>query len=249
MNRIPETNDLIARLTNASPPLLQRRHFSEQELEGMPTAQLKHFQLYPDKPEPVDIDLLADEISQKVDFCELADDILGATEFRYGEKPNILLNEKIFRDETPETQGRNRFVIAHECGHIIMQDALFQTACKACLQRRNQAKTHLLSYTFFKNYSNYVWYEWQANTAGAHLLMPPEYVHVIIQNTLQQERYDEESRSSMHCGLVLYSMYSQIRDTFNVSYTAACITCERYLKKFGQKYANLLTAIGINRNH
>lgn len=105
------------------------------------------------------------------------------------------------------------------------------------------------SCAFFKNYSNYVWYEWQANTAGAHLLMPPEHVHTTVQNILQQEHYDEESKSTIHCELVLYSIYCQIRDTFNVSFTAASITCERYLKKFGQKYANLLTAIEINRKH
>ncbi len=245
---MPHSNDILAKLNNAEALPLVRRYYSDQELETKPITQLKHYGLYPDKPEPVDIESLAESISDHVDYCDLPDEILGATQFIYGAKPIILLSNKLFEDSAASSIRRALFTISHECGHIIMQDELFQLACarKSRKTANTASPSPFYRPLFYKTSGKCDWREWQANTAAAHLLMPPEHVNTVIQNELKRSGYDAESRNLFHCNYILTELTLSISKTFNVSYAAAQITCERYLKKFGAKYANLLAAIKEN---
>ncbi|MBE6419932.1 MAG: ImmA/IrrE family metallo-endopeptidase [Akkermansiaceae bacterium] len=247
---MPHSNDILDKLNNAHTLPLVHRHYSEQELESMPITQLKKFDLYPNKPEPVDIESLADSISDHVDYCNLPDNLMGATQFIYGAKPIILLNNKHFTDADVASTRRSLFTIGHECGHIIMQDALFQLACERNIRRKTNSASALPNYRplFHQNSAKCDWREWQANTAAAHLLMPPEHVHSVIQNVLKNNRYDAESRNLMHCNYILEAINFSLSEIFNVSYTAAKITCERYLKKFSHIFSNLLAAIKVTSN-
>lgn len=245
---MPHSNDILDKLNNAHALPLVHKYYSEQELENMPITQLKKFGLYPNKPEPVDIESLADSISDYVDYCNLPDEIMGATQFIYGRKPIMLLSNKLFIDDDVTSIRRALFTIAHECGHIIMHDKLFQLACERDRGKKTSSASPIYQPLFHQNSAKCDRREWQANTAAAHLLMPPEHVHTVIHNELQRSGYDEESRNLLHCNYVLCEIYCALSKTFNVNNAAAKITCERYLKKFGSKYANLLAAIKENSN-
>lgn len=237
-------NEITEQLNNTVPPPLVYKYYSEQELEDMPIAQLKKYNLYPDQPEPTKVETLADLISDHVDYRQLDTGILGATQFIYGGKPIIFLNDSPIPKDNQSLQRRFLFTVAHECGHIIMQDSLFQQGCRKLLQRNVALPSTGISCgpLFLKENNSCIWYEWQANTAAAHLLMPPEYLHMVIQEELCLD-YNPSAHNTLHHAVFLKQIYNRLKDTFNINYSVAKIATERYLKKYRRQYPKLLSAI------
>lgn len=241
------SNELTEQLNNTVPLPLAYRYYSEQELVDMPITQLKKFGLYPDKPEPAKVETLADLISDHVDYQELDEGVLGMTQFIYGGKPIIFFSDSPVPEDNPSLLRRFLFTVAHECGHIIMQDSLFQQGCRNLIRRNGALISSGISChpLFLKEYNSSNWYEWQANTAAAHLLMPPEYLHMVIQEELCHG-YIPSAPNILHHAVFLEQIYNQLKVTFNVNYSVAKIATERYLKKNPRQYANLLNAINYS---
>ncbi len=175
-------------------PALVRHYYTMQELQDIPVRLLQEHGCYPDVPGCVDIEFFAESIAN-VDYVAMPDGCLGVTQFGYHQKPTIYLSNTIASPVTPEQEGRMRFVIAHECGHVIMQNWLYERACEIynltpslyAVNFDESYRTACYRCYAQKDYSRYRWYEWQASTAGAHLLMPPKHLENVITTCIWKE--------------------------------------------------------------
>lgn len=231
-----ELENIIAHVKE---PLLVQHRYSEEELENMPISLLKEHGFYPETPNSlVDIEMFAETIADVI-YTDLPDGYLGMTEFGYHKRPIIYISNKLSSPRTEEEFCKLRFVFAHECGHVIMQNHLYEQACD---RYKGQSALYAVypetpvgiagkrHAVFYKDYSNYRWYEWQANTAGAHLLMPSEHLNNVILTCLNNEIRKPTAWGRVSPAWLLYKIYNALKSVFRVSQATAEIATERYLK-------------------
>lgn len=218
-------NDCLnKRLINVGQPPLVYKFYDKEELSFMTDNALKREGLYPQHPGPVDVELLAELISKRVEFCSLPLQYEAATQFIYGEKPIIFFNEAFLNSNSPYREHRWRFMTAHECAHIILQDMLFQEACRRILRNNPQYDVNSANpLLFFDNNRSYIWYEWQANAGGANLLMPREHLNTVITSTIDHIIHKHKTSDSISRDYILNSIAEEVSHVFNVSFTAAKI--------------------------
>ena len=217
-------NNLNQLIINAGQPPLVYKFYDKETMSFMTDNALKRAGLYPQLPGPVDVEMLSEDISQRVEFCSLPLQYEGATQFIYGEKPIIFFNEEWMNSDAPYRKHRWRFMAAHECAHIIFQDMLFQEACRRILRRNPQfdvkATNPLL---FFNNNQPYIWYECQANIGAANLLMPREHLNTIITSAIDEIVDKHPHADSISNDYIVNSIAEEVSNVFDVSFTAAKI--------------------------
>lgn len=232
-----DIEEIIKNAQNAQEPELVYRRYSDAELENKPTTQLKLAGLYPEKPGEVDVELFAEKIAD-VAYADLPPGVHALTQFAYEGKPVILISNRVEEFENDEELFRRfKFNVAHECGHVIMQNELYRQACERAIRARMRnsvspsqgeapARCRL---TFLRVNAGYRWYEWQASTAGAHLLMPPEHLRYVIGQQLLEAATKTPTRFLSEYSLQ-YRIEHTVRSIFRVSKATAEIAVERYFK-------------------
>lgn len=223
-------NDCLnKRLINAGQPPLVYKFYDKETMSFMADNALERAGLYPQHPGPVDVEMLAEDISQRIEFLSLPLQYEGATQFIYGEKPIIFVNEALMNSTAPYREHRWRFMNAHECAHIIFQDVLFQEACRRILRHNPQfnvnADNPLL---FFSNSRTYKWYEYQANVGAANLLMPREHLNTVITSTMDQIADKHKTADYINSDYIVNTLAEEVSYVFNVSFTAAKIAVRDY---------------------
>ena len=232
-----DIEEIIKNAQNAQEPALVYRRYSDAELENKPTTQLKLAGLYPDHPGEVDVELFAEKIAH-VAYADLLPGMYALTQFSYEGKPVILISNRVEEFENDEELFRRfKFNVAHECGHVIMQNELYRQACERSIRARMKSAVSPFQgevpprrcLAFYRENAGYRWYEWQASTAGAHLLMPPEHLRSVIGQQLLESVTKPPTRF-----LSVYSLQYRIEQTvqsiFRVSKATAEIAVERYFK-------------------
>lgn len=181
--------------------------------------------------EPTDVHGLASEsLGFGVDYATLSDDgtVLGLTAFaptscmiwRDG-KPclfnipaGLILVDESLRHR--DCAGRERFTIAHECGHQILHGTDFARTFQASVNV-DSAESFVARRTLVTTND---WLEWQANTMSAALLMPYHQMPKAVNMFAGKDRIVSEH------GCITYSEgkgINEIAEFYGVSYTALTI--------------------------
>lgn len=98
-------------------------------------------------------------------WTTVIDTVLGET-YYYLDGQTILIDKRLLCN--PLAVGRRNFTIAHELGHLILNwqyPSIYDPQYRHCCFNRKLVKREV---------SN--WYEWQADTLAAALLLPPDAV-------------------------------------------------------------------------
>ena len=107
----------------------------------------------------------AKELKLYADLTRVEEGLLGVTFFDPPAKPEVRIAGKLYRD--PNSAHLLRFTLAHEYMHVQVHDPLYQHAGSAKRQEQRCTGDETLALK-----PKVDWMEWQANYAGAALLMP-----------------------------------------------------------------------------
>lgn len=119
----------------------------------------------------------AKELKLYADLTKVEEGLLGVTFFDPPAKPEVRIAGKLYRD--PNGAHLLRFTLAHEYMHVQVHDPLYQRAGSA--KRREQRCTADETLAFKPKVD---WMEWQANYAGAALLMPITRIRLLVEGCL-----------------------------------------------------------------
>lgn len=135
-----------------------------------------------------DLDLYADLEKEYGD-----ENIEGVTIFIPFKKPIVKISEKLQKYKFKE--NRFRTTLAHELGHVIIHNPLWQREFKKLqlpfdtpVQRIQICTRKTLFSKNEPNYEHYDWIEWQANYFASALLMPEKAFCKIYKNFTDERR-------------------------------------------------------------
>ena len=166
-------------------PFTERPHFEEKDVETICLDELSKVDLLPPTPAPVRIDRFIEKrFRVTVEPFDLKDGILGFTEFGANGVCGVYVSRSLDDDKSKSAQRRVRSTIAHEAGHCLLHAYLFALQGSSA-----QGSQHLfgdftdpgapkilcrgdaVESVAKPNYTG-EWWEFQANMAMGHLLMP-----------------------------------------------------------------------------
>lgn len=207
------------------------RHFSYRDIDKIADSVLRRYGYADDALKQTDVRRLATEsLGLGIEYATLSEDgfVLGLTAFaptscvvwRNG-RPRLLNIPAglILVDESlchRDCAGRERFTIAHECGHQLLHGTdfarTFQTpvsidAAESFVARRTLVTTN-------------DWLEWQANTLAAALLMPQHQMPQAVKTFASKDHIAAEH------GCITYSESKSINgiaEFYSVSFSALTI--------------------------
>lgn len=207
------------------------RYLSYRDIDKIAGTVLRRYSYTGDDLEPTDVHRLAVEsLGFGVEYATLSDDgsVLGLTAFaptscmvwRDG-KPRLLSIPAglILVDESlchRDCAGRERFTIAHECGHQLLHGTDFARTFQAPVSIE-AADSFVARRTLVTTND---WLEWQANTMSAALLMPQHQMPKAVKEFAGKDRIVSEH------GCITYSEgkgINEIAEFYGVSYTALTI--------------------------
>jgi uncharacterized protein DUF955 len=111
------------------------------------------------------------------DLSQVEEGLLGVTFFDPPAKPEVRIAGKLYRD--PHGAHLLRFTLAHEYIHVQVHDPLYQRAGSAKRQEQRCTGDETLALK-----PKVDWMEWQANYAGAALLMPISRLRLVAEACL-----------------------------------------------------------------
>ncbi len=207
------------------------RYLSYRDIDKIAGAVLRRFGHTGKDLEPTDVRRLAAEsLGFGVEYATLSDDgsVLGLTAFAptscmiwHDGKPRLLNIPAglILVDESlchRDCAGRERFTIAHECGHQILHGTDFARTFQAPVSI-DAAESFVARRTLVTTND---WLEWQANTLAAALLMPQHQMPQAVREFAGKERIVAEH------GCITYSesrSINEIAEFYSVSFSALTI--------------------------
>lgn len=170
-------------------PFPLRPFYEIHEIESICTLELRAAKFLPSDPSPIRIDRFIEKRFRiHPDYHELPENILGYTVFGRGGAEEIVIATFIGEDERTVSQRRVRTTLAHECGHILLHEQLFNLADrsgalfdaagteKPKVMCRDEAGVRSDGRPGYDGR----WWEFQANAAIGALLLPRELVEVAI---------------------------------------------------------------------
>ena len=211
----------------------KRFWISDGDIEVQAEAELTRAGLLPEDAAPaVDIERFVERhLRSTLDtYAELADDVLGQTEFSPDRPPHVrihrALTERAFDDpETPPgAEGRWRATIAHEAAHVLFHAHLFAGPPNLDLfgEAPGAGVLHRcgLKDVLFRGRAS-DWREVQANKGMAALLMPRAlFVRVVRREFLAELRTERPTL------LAAAPLFGRLAQHFNVSKQAFGIRLE-----------------------
>jgi hypothetical protein len=214
MQRIPDRSGLLGRRPTYTPAEIDA--ICEERIEAF--LRMKYGTI----GYPISTDDLTILIEQDVDYLDLYADLSifdgavdGLTLFSAGALPRVHIAAALSLD--PDLELRQRAVLAHELGHVLLHSALGELAALTSTQcpveicdpadgqhDRGTASTN--------------WMEWQAHLASAALLMPATAVDETV-----RQIWPEGAFCSPVCAGSLSAIHliDEVQRCFHVSPTAA----------------------------
>jgi len=167
-------------------PFAQRPYYKEHEIENICTDALRGVGLLPASPEPIRIDRFIEKrFSVVPSYEDLPEGVLGLTRFGTKGVQEVVVAAALDGDSSAAAERRVRTTLAHEGGHCLLHSHLFVLATafqnlfgdfsepdKPKVLCRDEPAT---------SYSGQ-WWEFQANMAMGHLLMP----RVLVEKALEE---------------------------------------------------------------
>ena len=229
------------------------RYLSYRDIDKIAGEVLRRYGHAGEALKPTDVrGLAAESLGFGVDYATLSDDgsVLGLTAFapiacmvwRDG-KPRLLNFPAglILVDESlchRDCMGRERFTIAHECGHQILHGTDFARTFQAPVSV-DAAESFVARRTLVTSND---WLEWQANTLAAALLMPQNQMPYAVREFAGKERIVAEH------GCITYSesrSINEIAEFYNVSFTALTIRLKQLKLLIGWDKCQVLHMLDI----
>jgi hypothetical protein len=175
-------------LRTSKGPFSERPYYKDQEIENICGDALREVGLFPSRPEPVRIDRFIEKRFGVVpSYEDLPEGVLGLTRFGNNGVQAVVVAKALDSDSSAAAERRIRTTLAHEGGHGLLHTHLFALATasqnlfgdfseptKPKVLCRDEAATA---------YSGQ-WWEFQANMAMAHLLMPRLLVETAMEEFL-----------------------------------------------------------------
>jgi hypothetical protein len=157
-------------------PFVERPYFSDAEIEAICIDELRKCGLLPDAPAPIRIERFVEKrFKVNVEPADLAEGVLGLTKFGPNGVQGVYVSEALDTDKSVPGVRRVRSTIAHEAGHGLLHAHLFALATSTPLfgdaSDPKAPKVLCREDGSVKSYGG-EWWEFQANMAMGHLLMP-----------------------------------------------------------------------------
>lgn len=175
-------------LTTRDGPFVKRPYFTHVEIETICIDELRALGYYPSGPEPVRIDRF---LEKRFGVVPRSDDlppgVLGYTRFGRSGVVEIVISRELEEARGRVAERRARTTFAHEGGHGLLHGHLFATenAQEAFpgldfQDSRILCRPDALSAGTPNRYDGR-WWEYQANTAMACLLLPRDHVQKALE--------------------------------------------------------------------
>ncbi len=165
------------------------------------------------------VESLTSNLDLYADLTEDGPDVEGVTNFKPGRKPEVGIAQSLFEDE--RRANRARTTLAHELGHVVFHDPLFQTKMRSPDLFAAPATDRVIcKRDTIINATTVDWLEWQAGYASGAFLMPRTAVEDMVRNW---------RRAAGHHGAVApgtpdsRALVHMVRSTFTVSADAATV--------------------------
>lgn len=168
-------------------PFTERPFFTDEQMESICLDELSKQKLLPTTPGPVRVErFIEKKFGVTVEAADLPRGVLGYTSFGSTGVTGVFVSRELEAEQTKSAQRRFRSTVAHEAGHGLLHAYLFAfqagtplfgdlsdpTAPKVLC--RGEAIESKKAY-------NGAWWEFQANTAMGHLLMPrPLVIQAVV---------------------------------------------------------------------
>jgi hypothetical protein len=174
-------------------PFQKALHYTEKDVETIALEELAALKLLPTEPEPIRIERFVEKrFGVTVDTAEMRDGVLGFSEFGAKGVQAVYVAKSLDEDRTIPGQRRLRSTIAHEAGHCLLHAQLFVPSETLPLfadsSDPNVPKVlcrDLGSDAGITRSYNGEWWEFQANMAMGHLLMPTPLAQKAVAPHLQ----------------------------------------------------------------
>jgi len=160
-------------------PFVERPYYTDDEIEAICLDELGRQDLLPSSPSPVRIERFVEKkFKVTVEPAELQDGVLGLTKFAASGVQSMFVSAAIERDQSAAARRRVRSTIAHEAGHGLLHAYLFALPAGkplfGDLSEPGSPKVLCRDEVVDLGRRSYggEWWEYQANAAMGHLLMP-----------------------------------------------------------------------------
>lgn len=164
----------------AKGPFQEAVHYENRDVEKIVLEELARVQLLPSEPAPIRVDRFVEKrFKVQIESLEMKDGVLGFSEFGPNGVQAVYVAKSLDDDKSVPGQRRLRSTIAHEAGHCLLHAHLFVLGGSQPLfadsADPNSPKVlcrDLGSDAGMSGSYNGQWWEFQANMAMGHLLMP-----------------------------------------------------------------------------
>src|SRR5579862_7938037 len=169
-------------------PFAQRPYYKEYEIENICTDELRGVGLLPASPEPIRIDRFIEKrFSVVPSYEDLPEGVLGLTRFGKNGVQEVVVANALDGDSSAAAERRVRTTLAHEGGQCLLHTHLFVLATPSQnlfgdFSEPDKPKVLCRDETT-SSYSGQ-WWEFQANMAMGHLLMPRLLVEKALEGFL-----------------------------------------------------------------
>lgn len=160
-------------------PFAEAPFFSDAEIESICLDELRKYKLLPDRPAAIRIERFVEKrFNVIVESADLGDAILGKTTFGPNGVRCMFVSKALESERSVSAGRRVRSTIAHEAGHGLLHAHLFVIPSATPLfgdaSDLNAPKVLCREDVIDGNRKSYggEWWEFQANAAMGHLLMP-----------------------------------------------------------------------------
>lgn len=165
---------------SAKGPFQEAVHYEDRDVEKIVLEELARVQLLPSEPAPIRVDRFVEKrFKVQIESLEMKDGVLGFSEFGPNGVQAVYVAKSLDDDKSVPGQRRLRSTIAHEAGHCLLHSHLFVLAGTIPLFADSTDPNALRvlcrdlgSDAGTSRSYNGEWWEFQANMAMAHLLMP-----------------------------------------------------------------------------
>jgi hypothetical protein len=172
-------------------PFLEAPFFSDAEIQSICLDELTKYNLLPDTPAAIRIERFVEKrFKVTVEPADLGEGMLGLTKFGSNGVRGMFVSEALESDKSVSAARRVRTTIAHEAGHGLLHAHLFVTPTTSPLfgdvSDVNSPKVLCREEAIEGNRKHYggEWWEFQANAAMGHLLMPRPLLEKAVEQFL-----------------------------------------------------------------
>jgi hypothetical protein len=175
-------------------PFQQAVHYEDREVERIVLDELGKVGLLPTIPAPIRVDRFIEKrFKVSVESIEMKEGVLGFSEFGPKGVQAVYVSKSLDEDKSVAGQRRLRSTMAHEAGHCLLHTHLFVLADSLPLfaDTSNPAAPKVLCRdlgpdSVVKRPYNNEWWEFQANMAMGHLLLPTPLAKKAAEPYLEQ---------------------------------------------------------------